>query len=699
MNILLEQGGSMDNQQSNKQSEHIRKTNEVIRHRILVLAGIIVICFVCIFIRLIYIQVIQNQSYIEKKEDYTSIRQYVSAPRGQIYDTHGNVLAKTVVTHNFIYTSPKSMSVEDYLVYAKRMVSVFDIDMDQFTIRDKKEAYMTAKSLLDHDDPEYACNHLLSKQERKAYQSGVWGNEAESVRYGLLYDRITDEELKSLSDEELKTYIIYQRMTNNAANGQENVILQDVTDSDVAYLVEHKSDFPGFDVDFGGWKREYPYGETLSDVIGKVSTSTEGLPNEYLDYYLQRGYSYNASVGKSGLEFQYNDILAGISEESLITYDSNGLAKKEVVRSAQKGNDIYLSIDIDLQQELDEILKETLLEKGGTVQRENFSSLFMCMSDPNTGHLLALSGYQMDLETKAMTYFASGNYVSLANPGSCVKGATVYMGLSEGAISPGEVIIDEKMNIAGQEFSSYKDYGSINDIQALEVSSNIYMFNIAIRVGQGSYKEGEPLYIPDVSATFDKMRSYYSLFGLGNKTGLDVPNEVSGYMGVGVEPGMLLNYSIGQFDMYTPLQMLQYTSVIAANGKSYRPQLMMYAKEVNSDQIFEVHESILNNTLPEQNAEYLKRVQEGFRGCVATGNCGKKLKEFSVPVSAKTGTAEVNEWTTANLVGFAPSDNPKVSFACVSPTSSINDADLAPNICTTDVVPAALEKYFQHYPQ
>lgn len=699
MNILLEQGGSMNNQQSNKQSEQIRKTNEVIRHRILVLAGIIVTCFVCIFIRLIYIQVIQNQSYIEKKEDYTSIRQYVSAPRGQIYDTHGNVLAKTVVTHNFIYTSPKSMSVEDYLVYAKRMVSVFDIDMDQFTIRDKKEAYMTAKSLLDHDDPEYACNHLLSKQERKAYQSGAWGNEAESVRYGLLYDRITDEELKSLSDEELKTYIIYQRMTNNAANGQENVILQDVTDSDVAYLVEHKSDFPGFDVDFGGWKREYPYGETLSDVIGKVSTSTEGLPNEYLDYYLQRGYSYNASVGKSGLEFQYNDILAGISEESLITYDSNGLAKKEVVRSAQKGNDIYLSIDIDLQQELDEILKDTLLEKGGTVQRENFSSLFMCMSDPNTGHLLALSGYQKDLETKAMTYFASGNYVSLANPGSCVKGATVYMGLSEGAISPGEVMIDEKMNIAGQEISSYKDYGSVNDIQALEVSSNIYMFNIAIRVGQGSYKEGEPLYIPDVSATFDKMRSYYSLFGLGNKTGLDVPNEVSGYMGVGVEPGMLLNYSIGQFDMYTPLQMLQYTSVIAANGKSYRPQLMMYAKEVNSDQIFEVNESILNNTLPEKNAEFLKRVQEGFRGCVATGNCGKKLKEFSVPVSAKTGTAEVNEWTTANLVGYAPSDNPKVSFACVSPTSSINDADLAPNICTTDVVPAALEKYFQHYPQ
>lgn len=320
------------------------------------------------------------------------------------------------------------------------------------------------------------------------------------------------------------------------------------------------------------------------------------------------------------------------------------------------------------------------------------------MMDPYTGEVTALSGYQMDPDTRQMTYFASGNYMSLVNPGSSIKGATVYMGLSEGVIQPGEVINDEVMNIAGQEFGSYQDHGPVNDIQALSVSSNVYMFNIAIRLGGGTYQEGEPLNISNVSGTFDKMRSYYSMFGLGNITGLDVPGEVTGYMGVGREPGMLLNYSIGQFDMYTPIQLLEYVSTIATNGLMYQPKLMSYVMEVNSEEIVSVNESVLKNTLPEENSEYLSRVQQGFRACVADGNCGV-LRDFSVPVAGKTGTAEVNEWTTAAFVGWAPYEDADVSFACVAPTSSINDQSVAPNICTTEVVPQVLQRYFELYPQ
>nr|WP_290458777.1 hypothetical protein [Dubosiella newyorkensis] len=191
--------------------------------------------------------------------------------------------------------------------------------------------------------------------------------------------------------------------------------------------MEHKTEFPGFDVDFGGWKREYPYGETLSDVLGTVSTNTEGLPAESKDYYLAKGYQLNAPVGKSGLEYQYNDLLSGTNEINKITYDSNGLAVKEMIQSGRKGNDIVISIDIDLQQVMDDTVRSTLEKNAGTRNRENFSSLFMCMENPNDGSLLALSGYQMDLETRKMTYFASGNYVSLVNPGSAIKGATVYM--------------------------------------------------------------------------------------------------------------------------------------------------------------------------------------------------------------------------------------------------------------------------------
>ena len=117
-------------------------------------------------------------------------------------------------------------------------------------------------------------------------------------------------------------------MVAKQSTGQENVVLEDISDDDVAYLVEHKTDFRGFDVDFGGWKREYPYGESLSDVLGSVTTSTQGLPSELSSYYLSKGYQYNASVGKSGLEYQYNDLLAGTPEIAKITYDSKGASAK-----------------------------------------------------------------------------------------------------------------------------------------------------------------------------------------------------------------------------------------------------------------------------------------------------------------------------------------------------------------------------------
>lgn len=668
--------------------------------RIIVFASVIGGVFLVLLCRLVYLQVFSYHDYVVKKDDYTSILQYTSAPRGQIYDCKGRVLAKTVVSHNIVFTSPNNMTTEDYLIYANRLATVFDVKLDDFSLQAKKEAYIAWKNMLDADDPGYAGNNFLTEKERVAYTSGMWGSDAESRKYSILMSRISEEDLKEMGDDELKTYVIYSRMVSNLSTGQESVILEDVPDEDVAYLVEHKTEFPGFDVDFGGWKREYPYGETLSDVLGRVSTSTEGLPAESKEYYLSKGYQLNAPVGVSGLEYQYNDILAGTEEISKITYDSNGLTLKETVQSARKGNDIVISVDIDLQLTMDDTVKNVLQANAGTRNRENFTSLFMCTMNPNDGSVLALSGYQIDLETRKMTYFASGNYVSLANPGSCIKGATVYMGLSEGVVKPGETIMDEVMNINGEEFGSFENHGPVNDVSALEVSSNVYMFHVAIRLGGDTYREGKPLAIGDVQGTFNKMRRYYSMFGLGNKTGLDIPGEVQGYMGAIMNPGQLLNYSIGQLDMYTPMQLLQYVSVIATGGDMYGPHFLEYAKEVGGSQIFDVYGKRLEAVLPEQNDAYLDRVKEGFRACVTSGNCGNALKDMEQPMAAKTGTAEVESvWTTANLLGFGPYDDPKVAFACVSPTSSVNNESVADNICGSSVVGPVLDKYFELYPQ
>ena len=682
--------------------EAIRKKrnalNRVISNRILVLSFVILAVFGVILGRLIYLQAIAHDEYMAKQDDYTSIRQYTQPPRGQIYDRNGNVLAKTVVSHNIVYTTPNNMSAEDYLLYADRVNTVFDVSMDDFSDQDKKEAYITYTRFLDQNDPKYQGLYLLSDDQRKDYESGAWGTDTNSKLYNLQMRAITDDILNEIDEKDLKTYAIYNRMMANASTGQESTILEDVDDQDVAYLVEHKTEFPGFDVNFGGWKREYPYGESLSDVLGSVSTSTEGLPDSSSNYYRSKGYQFNAQVGKSGLEYQYNDILSGTEEIAKITYDSNGLAHKEIIQEARKGNDIYLSIDMDIQQALDEQIKTVLDANAGTKNREAFNSLYMSMMDPQNGDVIAMSGYQKDLETGQMTYFASGNYLTLANPGSCVKGATVYMGESEGVMQPGEVVNDTVMNIGGEEFGSFANHGIVNDVQALSVSSNVYMFNIAIRLGGDEYHEGEPLNIPDVQGSLDLMRHYYSMFGLGNETGLDVPEETQAYIGVNDSPGMLLNYSIGQFDMYSPIQMLQYVSTIAADGKMYKPQLMDYAMEVNSDQVFDVNEPVLKNELPEENKQYLERVQEGFKACVDDGNCYDTLRNLPAQMAAKTGTAEVEEWTTANLVGYGPYENPSVAFACIAPLSSVNNSSVSPNICANNVVGPVLQKYFEKYP-
>ncbi len=669
---------------------------KTVSNRILILALAIVSLFTILLARLVDIQAIQHTAYVEKQDDYTSIKQYTSAPRGQIYDSAGNVLAKTVPSHNIVYTAPNNATYEDSLIYADRIGTVFHMTKEDFSLSELKDAYLRTLSMLDTDDPNYNGMNLLSDEERTAYENG----EITSSKVRALQLAAIDQDMIDQAEERsLIAAAVYDRMAENASTGQASVIKEDIDDDDASYLVEHKMEFPGFDVDFNGWKREYPYGQTLSDVLGSVSTSTEGLPENLVDEYRAKGFQYNAQVGKSGLEYEYNDILSGTSEIAKITYDSNGLARKEILQPAVKGHDIYLSINIELQQTLDSVLKDTLLRYGGTKNRENFYSLFMCMENPKTGDVLALSGYQMDPETHQLSYYASGNYTSLVNPGSCVKGITVYMGLSEGVIQPGEVIVDEVINVGGQELGSFKNHGPVNEVEALSVSSNVYMFNIGMRLGGYNYVPGDALNIQDVPGTLDKMRQYYSMFGLGNQTGIDVPNEVSVYAAGNNTPGMVLNYVIGQLDTYSPLQLMQYAGVVAESGKMYQPRFYKYATEVNGDQIFDLSEVTLKSELPEENTQYLERVQEGFRACVADGNCGTPLENFEYNMAAKTGTAEVGDWTTANLIGYGPVENPTVAFACSAPTSSVNSQSVSGNICTTDVVPPVLEKYFELYPQ
>ena len=193
------------------------------------------------------------------------------------------------------------------------------------------------------------------------------------------------------------------------------------------------------------------------------------------------------------------------------------------------------------------------------------------------------------------------------------------------------------------------------------------------------------------------MRNYYSMFGLGTVTGLDVPNEAQYNTGKITQAGLLLDYSIGQYESYTPIQLLQYVSTIYNGGKKVQPKLVNTATEVNSDYVVYENKTKVLSTLP-GSEEDLETVQMGFREVVTGTHRIAPLANLDVAVAAKTGTAEAGDYTNASLVGYAPYDEePQVAFACTLPESSTNDRSVGSNLCAYNIMPEVLEEFFDKY--
>ena len=310
-----------------------------------------------------------------------------------------------------------------------------------------------------------------------------------------------------------------------------------------------------------------------------------------------------------------------------------------------------------------------------------------------------MSGKYLDEDGKIQNY-SSGAYLDAFASGSVVKGATVYMMLDQGIQTRYSTEQDEEMKIAGTPLKrSFNTYGTVNSIRALAVSSNVYMFKSVIKLAGGNYVYNQPLGITNEMAqkTFKLMRNYYSMFGLGTKTGLDVPNEAQGFTGNTMNPGLLLDYSIGQYDNYTPIQLVQYAATIANGGKKVQPKLVNTATEVNTDYTVYENKTQVLSALP-GSKEDLETIQMGFREVVAGEHAIDPIKSLDVQVAAKTGTAEVEDFTNASLVGYAPYDKEaKVAFACSVPESATNDQSVAGNLCAYNIMPEVLKEFFKKY--
>ena len=682
----------LDQKKLSRSSDVLKTQNDyfkIVNRRIFIFGIIICLIFAVVSVRLVFLQIRNQEDYAAKLENYSSQKQTDSTARGEMVDRNGKVIAKTVSSHNIVYFPPKDTTSEEQWKLAQTFAKDFKVDHKGMTNSDYQDLYMFLHK--DEKGNKDSGKNLLSEQEKETLTAE---EQEKKIR-----SRITIKMVNELADDDIKdAFSVYLSM-RKLPNNQNKVILEDVDSDSVAKLMENKDKYRGFDVNLGSWKREYPYKDTLRDVLGSITTSKQGVPSELRSYYEAMGYSLTDRVGQSGLEKQYEDLLSGTPRVSEISYDSDGTAIMNETSSGKNGYDLHLTIDVELQKKVDDILEDTLKKYAGTAGREKFKKAIVVLMNPQTGEIYAMSGKYLDEDGKIQNY-SSGAYLDAFASGSVVKGATVYMMLDQGIQTRYSTEQDEQMKIAGTPFKqSFNTYGTVNSIRALAVSSNVYMFKSVIKLAGGNYVYNQPLGITNEMAqkTFKLMRNYYSMFGLGTKTGLDVPNEAQGFTGNTMNPGLLLDYSIGQYDNYTPIQLVQYAATIANGGKKVQPKLVNTATEVNTDYTVYENKTQVLSALP-GSKEDLETIQMGFREVVAGEHAIDPIKALDVQVAAKTGTAEVGDYTNASLVGYAPYDKEaKVAFACSVPESATNDQSVAGNLCAYNIMPEVLKEFFKKY--
>ena len=677
--------------------KNIEKIDIIINRRYVILIFIVIFTMLLLILNLYFIQVENQSKYSEKLVLYNARKQTITPPRGEILSNDNRVLVGNTQIINITYFPLKNITNTKEWELAFKFSSEFNIDIDNVTKRDLKDLYIHTQTTsfdyfiksnniqeyfnLINEELSLSFKELITKEEYQMYYDGLI---TDKELYDLRLDRI-DKEIDMFDDKLIKAWVIHQSM-NQASGGRPKQILSDISIEEVSKFTEISSIFPGFDIEID-WERYYPNENGLNSVLGNVTTSKQGLPHDNLDYYLALDYEMNEKVGISGLEKEYEEILNGTKAILDIKYNDKGEGTFIKETEGEKGHDILTTIDLDLQVYTESLLEKILKSYENDKLRLYLNTINVIVSNPKTGDILTLANIT---KTKDGQYYndPSVNFTSAYEPGSIVKGASLYMGIDQGIMKPNELIYDEPIKLKSTPIKgSWMNLGLINDTQALARSSNVYMYYIAMRLSGNNYYYDGPLIVKP--NTFDIMRNYYARFGLGVKTGIDIPNENLGYFGISNYGGLILDYIIGQYDTYTNIQLSQYVNTIANNGVKVKPRLVSKAFSSGTNNVVYENEIDVLDTLDNQTA--IDRVKLGFYECVNSinGICYGFDQDIKNNVAAKTGTAEALAHDEElgyvksphnSVIAFTPYDDPELTISCIAP-NAWNGDKTQPNIC------------------
>ena len=667
---------------------------------------IVVIVISVIFIATLFnLQIVNGENYREQSEKRMLRTKNITAPRGEIYDRNGVILATNKLSYD-VELYKVRVSTKDQNDGILRLVEILNENSDK------------VYSTFPVNDDLSGFNFENTEEEQN------WKKEMK-LDSTLTFDQVIDKyiekyELQDYSDNRLNQIkmieIKYEANLNGYSLFNSATIAKDISQKSVAKIGEEKYKIYGISI-VSVPKRYYPNGNLLSHTIGYVSkiSSTEYEKEK------EEGYSVNSVVGKAGIEQSFEKYLKGkdgvIKEE---TDTLGNVSSQTETTEAKSGDNVTLTIDYRLQKVAEESLLNTINGlQNGTLVGKKFSDAnagAVVVLDVDSGEVLASASYPTydinsligGISLKDWNALQNNSLHPMLNrvvSGTYSPGSTFKMLVGMAGLMNGKITVDEKYYDPGIYPYGYHPkcwlytyrhmtHGWINIEGAIKGSCNCYFYEVGRRIG------------------ISEIVKYAKLFGLGQKTGIELSGEAAGTIAGADDKsedglkspwylGDTLSAAIGQSgSSYTPIQLANYIATIANGGKLNKVSLI---KSVDNE-VAGTSESLadINKYTSEYtgvnfeekdlniNSEYIDEIKKGMLSVTSEtgGTSYIVFKNSDIQVAGKTGTAQVpNGNDNGIFVGFAPYDNPK--FAVVAVIEHGREGTY-----TANVVKPIMEEYF-----
>ncbi len=634
------------------------------------LTTIIYILGIILLLQLFNLQIIHGEEYREQSNTRLTRESTDVAARGSILDRNGNEIVGNGMGFSLeLYKSKNDNQTLNTTILT--MIEVLekngDSYKDSFPIRLDEDGNL----YFDFDTDEKAINWKKKMKLNESYTPEQC-MQALKEKYEIQYEDI-NQIRKILA-------IRYQILQDGYSTTKSITIANSISRESALEFNERSESFPGISVSVEP-TRQYSSGNLASHVVGTIGKISE----------VKEGYNTNDYIGKTGIEYLFEKYLKGQDGTKQIDMSVDGTNTEEyVTQDAVEGSDVVLTIDANLQKVTEEALANNIkkINSGGFGKKYSTNSGAAIVMNVKTGEVLSMASYPDFNPQDFVGGISAENWEKYNTedtpqvnktmqtayaPGSIFKMVTAIAGLESGAISTKETINDTGVypKYTNPKCWIYTDYhrghGRLNVSGAIQHSCNYFFYETADRMG------------------IDTLAKYAKYFGLGTKTGIELPNETSGTLASKETKenlyhekwyaGETLSAAIGQsYNSFSLVQIAKYISMLANGGNKIQPTIV--EKIINSDGT-EVPKEEIQNLINEKagikqedqeeisiSQENLKAVLQGMESVTDDqgGTAYSIFKNFAISVGGKTGSAEtstgkVNAW----FVGFAPFEDPQIA--------------------------------------